>query len=110
MPNHQGELFMVLHSLFPETIRKTDGRTMKQFEFEEAYCQIAHKRFGNGPMIGKSLAPRISISSRLDCGPTHPAHRMKCRSAKRRSTLIGAGVDELWAGNRPGGIRHEQAV
>jgi SWI/SNF-related matrix-associated actin-dependent regulator of chromatin subfamily A-like protein 1 len=50
-PNHQGELFMVLHALFPETIRKTDGRVMKLYEFEEAYCNIAHKRYGNGPMI-----------------------------------------------------------
>lgn len=50
-PNHQGELFMVLHALFPETICKTDGRVMKLYEFEEVYCDIAHKRYGNGPMI-----------------------------------------------------------
>ena len=45
MPNHAGELFPILYALFPDAIRKTDGKVMKQYDFEEAYCQIENKWF-----------------------------------------------------------------
>ena len=45
MPNHAGELFPILYALFPDTIRKTNGLVMKQYDFEEAYCQIENKWF-----------------------------------------------------------------
>lgn len=45
MPNHPGELFPILRVLFPETIRKTDGKLMKQYEFENAYCDIENRWF-----------------------------------------------------------------
>jgi SWI/SNF-related matrix-associated actin-dependent regulator 1 of chromatin subfamily A len=44
-PNHQGELFPILHALFPGVIRKTDGTVMKQYEFEEAYCAVENRWF-----------------------------------------------------------------
>jgi len=50
-PNHSGELFPILYALFPEVIRLPTGKLMKQFEFEECYCDIKHVRFGGGPML-----------------------------------------------------------
>src|SRR5262245_45636420 len=45
MPNHQGELFPILRTIFPETVKKTDGSLMKLFEFETAYCEIVDRWF-----------------------------------------------------------------
>jgi SWI/SNF-related matrix-associated actin-dependent regulator 1 of chromatin subfamily A len=50
-PNHAGELFPVLKALFPAALVKDDGRLMTQFEFEESFCKVAQKRFGNGPSV-----------------------------------------------------------
>jgi SWI/SNF-related matrix-associated actin-dependent regulator 1 of chromatin subfamily A len=45
-PNHAGELFPILRTIFPETVRRSDGRLMKQYEFEDTYCQVVNKWFG----------------------------------------------------------------
>lgn len=45
-PNHAGELFPILRALFPESIRKRDGNPMKQYEFENTYCDIQNRWFG----------------------------------------------------------------
>jgi SWI/SNF-related matrix-associated actin-dependent regulator 1 of chromatin subfamily A len=42
-PNHAGELFPILRTVFPETVRKSDGQLMKQTEFEDTYCQVVNK-------------------------------------------------------------------
>ena len=63
-PNHQGELFAIFRALFPDVIRKADGSVMKQYEYENIYCEIANKRFGRGPSSARSSAPTTSSSSR----------------------------------------------
>jgi SNF2 family DNA or RNA helicase len=45
-PNHPGELFPILRTVFPETVRKSDGKLMRQYEFEDRYCQVVQKWFG----------------------------------------------------------------
>lgn len=45
-PNHAGELYSILFSVFPDTIRKPDGSLMKIYEFENRYCRITGKWFG----------------------------------------------------------------
>ena len=40
-PNHPGELFPILRTLFPDTVRKTDGKLMRQYEFENTYCDVS---------------------------------------------------------------------
>lgn len=45
MPNHQGELYPILHALFPRVIRKLDGTLMRQSEFEETYCHVETRFF-----------------------------------------------------------------
>jgi SWI/SNF-related matrix-associated actin-dependent regulator 1 of chromatin subfamily A len=45
MPNHAGELHAILYALFPDVIRKTDGRVMKQIDFEDAYCIVENRWF-----------------------------------------------------------------
>jgi SWI/SNF-related matrix-associated actin-dependent regulator 1 of chromatin subfamily A len=49
-PNHQGELFPILHAIFPKAIEGAFGKTMKQYEFENVYCRVVNKRF-NGRMV-----------------------------------------------------------
>jgi SWI/SNF-related matrix-associated actin-dependent regulator 1 of chromatin subfamily A len=44
-PNHAGELYSVLASVFPDTIRKPDGSVMKPYEFEGRYCRVVGKWF-----------------------------------------------------------------
>jgi SWI/SNF-related matrix-associated actin-dependent regulator 1 of chromatin subfamily A len=44
-PNHAGELFPILRTIFPETVRKSNGQLMKQYEFEDTYCQVVNKWF-----------------------------------------------------------------
>jgi len=45
MPNHAGELHAILYALFPDVIRKTDGKVMKQTDFEDAYCTVENRWF-----------------------------------------------------------------
>ena len=78
-PNHQGELFAILRALFPDVIRKADGSVMKQYEYENIYCEIANKRFGRGPVIRRSSDPRTSSSSERSSGHTC------CAAARRMS-------------------------
>jgi len=50
-PNHAGELYPILATLFPEAIKRHDGTPMKIYEFEDAFCDVKHKQFGGGRMI-----------------------------------------------------------
>jgi SWI/SNF-related matrix-associated actin-dependent regulator of chromatin subfamily A-like protein 1 len=45
-PNHAGELYPVLATLFPDAIKKRDGAPMKIYEFENAFCDVKQKWFG----------------------------------------------------------------
>ena len=76
MPNHAGELHPILYALFPDTIRKTNGLVMKQYEFEEMYCEIQHKRFGNGPMIRQITGSKNLEALRAQLG-SHVIRRRK---------------------------------
>jgi SWI/SNF-related matrix-associated actin-dependent regulator 1 of chromatin subfamily A len=50
-PNHAGELFPVLKALFPKALIKNNGTYMSQFEFEECFCKVVQKRFGNSTPV-----------------------------------------------------------
>lgn len=45
VPNHPGELFPILRTLFPETVKNGAGIPMKQYEFENIYCEVSSRRF-----------------------------------------------------------------
>jgi SWI/SNF-related matrix-associated actin-dependent regulator of chromatin subfamily A-like protein 1 len=45
-PNHAGELFPILKSLFPDAVKNPDGSPMNQWQFENAFCDIVMKNFG----------------------------------------------------------------
>lgn len=49
-PNHQGELFPILHAIYPKAIEGAFGKPMKQYEFENTYCRIVNKWF-NGRQV-----------------------------------------------------------
>ena len=68
-PNHQGELFAILRALFPDVIRKADGSVMKQYEYENIYCEIANKRFGRGPVIRQIVGSKNIEQLREKLGP-----------------------------------------
>jgi SWI/SNF-related matrix-associated actin-dependent regulator 1 of chromatin subfamily A len=83
VPNHPGELFPILRVLFPDTIRKTDGKVMKQYEFEEAYCDIDMRWFNgrevrqikggkNLDMLKKRLAPHMIRLTKKQALPQLP--------------------------------------
>jgi SWI/SNF-related matrix-associated actin-dependent regulator of chromatin subfamily A-like protein 1 len=44
-PNHAGELFPILKSLFPETVKNNDGSLMTQWQFEAVFCDVVQKVF-----------------------------------------------------------------
>lgn len=46
-PNHAGELFPILKTLWPNVVRKPDGTAMNQFEFENEYCEVVQKFFNS---------------------------------------------------------------
>jgi len=46
-PNHAGELFAMMRSLWPNVVKKPDGSLMKQVEFENEYCDVALKFFNS---------------------------------------------------------------
>jgi SNF2 family DNA or RNA helicase len=50
-PNHAGELFTILRALYPQAAVGSNGKPMNQWEFEERYCRVTSKRFGNGPSV-----------------------------------------------------------
>lgn len=50
-PNHAGELYTILHKLWPQAIVGSNGQTMRQWQFEDRYCVVRQKRFGNGPSV-----------------------------------------------------------
>lgn len=67
-PNHPGELWPVLHALFPQAICKPGTSTpMRQFEFETRFCKTKYSPFGqnkrkivggkNLPELAKRIAP-----------------------------------------------------
>jgi SWI/SNF-related matrix-associated actin-dependent regulator of chromatin subfamily A-like protein 1 len=83
VPNHPGELFPILRVLFPDTIRKPDGKVMKQYEFEEAYCDIDMRWFNgrevrqikggkNLDMLKKRLAPYMIRLTKKQALPQLP--------------------------------------
>ena len=49
-PNHAGELFPILQAIYPQALLKNGGTgaPMNQFEFEDTFCKVVHKRFGTG--------------------------------------------------------------
>lgn len=47
-PNHAGELYPILHALYPEALIDGSGKTLAQWQFENLYCRVVEKRFGNG--------------------------------------------------------------
>jgi SNF2 family DNA or RNA helicase len=52
-PNHAGELFTVLHAVYPEALATTrlPARPMTELEFQDAFCRVVSKRFGSGPSV-----------------------------------------------------------
>jgi SWI/SNF-related matrix-associated actin-dependent regulator 1 of chromatin subfamily A len=83
VPNHPGELFPILRVLFPDTIRKTDGKVMKQYEFEETYCDIDMRWFNgrevrqikggkNLDVLKKRLAPYMIRLTKKQALPQLP--------------------------------------
>jgi len=50
-PNHAGELFPILKALYPKALTDGSGVVMSQWQFEDAYCHVVNKRFGNGPSV-----------------------------------------------------------
>jgi len=56
-PNHPGELWPILHALFPQSIVVKGDKPLRQFEFERRYCKTKWTPFGNNMKIvgGKNL-------------------------------------------------------
>lgn len=50
-PNHAGELYPVLRALYPQALKTGGGQDLRQWEFEDLYCKVVMKRFGNGPAV-----------------------------------------------------------
>jgi len=50
-PNHAGELYPILKALHPAAITDGSGVVMNQWQFEDAYCKVVQKRFGQGPSV-----------------------------------------------------------
>jgi SWI/SNF-related matrix-associated actin-dependent regulator of chromatin subfamily A-like protein 1 len=57
-PNHPGELWTVIHALFPQAIMRPNGSPMPVSAFEKHYCKMKPSRFGDGFKIvgGKNKA------------------------------------------------------
>ena len=50
-PNHAGELYTILRAIYPKAILKSSGAAMLEYEFQDAFCKVVSKRFGQGPSI-----------------------------------------------------------
>jgi len=82
-PNHPGELFPILRTVFPETVRKSDGKLMRQAEFEDAYCQVVNRWFGgrsirtiegakNGDILKARIRPYFLRKTKKEALPELP--------------------------------------
>jgi SWI/SNF-related matrix-associated actin-dependent regulator 1 of chromatin subfamily A len=83
VPNHPGELFPILRVLFPDTVRKTDGKVMTRWEFEDAYCNVEQRRFNgrevrvinggkNLDVLKKRIAPHMIRLTKKQALPQLP--------------------------------------
>jgi SWI/SNF-related matrix-associated actin-dependent regulator of chromatin subfamily A-like protein 1 len=50
-PNHAGELYPILKALYPKALKGSNGHPLAQWQFEDRYCRVTLKRFGNGPSV-----------------------------------------------------------
>jgi len=46
-PNHAGELYSVLKALYPQALVNGGGGVLTQWQFEDRYCNVKLKKFGN---------------------------------------------------------------
>jgi SWI/SNF-related matrix-associated actin-dependent regulator 1 of chromatin subfamily A len=46
-PNHAGELYPILKALYPQALHTQAGQVMLQWQFEDAFCKVTEKYFGN---------------------------------------------------------------
>jgi len=49
-PNHAGELYPILRALYPQSLYD-NGRMLEQWRFEDHFCTVVLKRFGNSQPI-----------------------------------------------------------
>jgi SWI/SNF-related matrix-associated actin-dependent regulator 1 of chromatin subfamily A len=82
-PNHAGELFPILRRVFPETVRKDDGKLMRQSEFEDTYCKVVNRWFGgrsvrtiegskNVEALRQRIGPHFMRKTKKDALPDLP--------------------------------------
>lgn len=59
-PNHAGEVYSHMRALFPETVRKPDGKLMSQHQFEDRFCIVQDTKYGRA-IVGtkKSMIPEL---------------------------------------------------
>jgi SNF2 family DNA or RNA helicase len=50
-PNHAGELYTILRAVYPQALIHSGGKTMTEWEFQDAFCQVTNRKFGNGPVV-----------------------------------------------------------
>jgi SWI/SNF-related matrix-associated actin-dependent regulator 1 of chromatin subfamily A len=50
-PNHAAEIYTHIRYLAPELITQKNGHVMTQTDFENRYCIVASRKFGNGPQV-----------------------------------------------------------
>ncbi len=55
MPNHAGELYPHLLTLHPEALKRHNGETMSQTQFEDVYCKVSHGPYGRTISGSKNL-------------------------------------------------------
>jgi len=50
-PNHAGELYSILRALYPKSLIDGSGKALTRWEFEDRYCKVVLKKFGQGNPI-----------------------------------------------------------
>jgi SWI/SNF-related matrix-associated actin-dependent regulator 1 of chromatin subfamily A len=62
-PNNASELYAILRALYPKALDTGSGSILNQWQFEDEFCHVVSKRFGNGPSVrviqGNRNAPEL---------------------------------------------------